>query len=588
MAITITEDPERVVQQVVACWENWTQQRRAKERIWQECVLNYFVEVDETKYDAWPWRSKVADTLSQETGDTVASSLVNGLFPLNEKFLEVVGEDERSETYAPQMQAYLERQLKQTNYLEAIRPWVKQIAVIGNAPYLGRWAAVTTPTTRREHRTDLKSRKASYATVPVQARKTVQFQALDAFDVVFDPTALRVQDSLMLWRVCLPKARVLQMANLDTDALADLEPVEGTGPREQSDQLKDTRQRVFGIHEKAAEQGEDDPDEIELLCAYGDLIVDGELFENQVVVVGNRTVLLRAETEPFWAGRPIGWGGYDQVWMTGYERGPLESIRGVQSLVDTFQNQKADILNLIINGAFAYVHDGIIDPDNLWLRPGGFIEVGSLENLKSLQPSANVALTYQEIAQLREQGERSSGKSRFDMGQAPGGRRTAFEANMIRGGGSSRSNDVLKHLANGPMETYLSWAMGTLQQMKWGSGEVRNEVLAGQYHLNYLGADLTALRSFQIPNLQLAIQAGSQAPPEISAQVNWRYVWGQFFKAITMDDAKALNTPEEAARVLAQIAQRERPPQQGMTEPSGSGMGGQDADLLSLIQGTSA
>jgi hypothetical protein len=241
--------------------------------------------------------------------------------------------------------------------------------------------------------------------------------------------------------------------------------------------------------------------------------VDGELFENQVVVVGNRSVLLRAEEEVFWAGRPIGWGGYDQMWMTGYERGPLESIRGVQSLVDTFQNQKADILNLIINGAFAYVNDGIIDPDNLWLRPGGFIEVGSLENLKPLQPSANVALTYQEIAQLREQGERSSGKSRFDMGQAPGGRRTAYEANLIRGGGSSRANDVLKHIANGPLEAHLNWALGTLQQMKWGSGEIENEVLAGRYSLNYLGADLTTLRNFQIQNLMMAIQVMAQAPP---------------------------------------------------------------------------
>jgi hypothetical protein len=174
------------------------------------------------------------------------------------------------------------------------------------------------------------------------------------------------------------------------------------------------------------------------------------------------------------------------------------------------------------------------------------------------------------------------------MGQAPGGRRTAYEANLIKGGGSSRANDVLKHIANGPMEGYLSWSMGTLQQMKWDSGEIENDVLAGQYSLNYLGADLSALRSYQIPNLQMAIQAGSQAPPEISAQVNWRYVWGQFFRALTMDDSQALNSPEEAQRVLAQIAQRERPQQQAPQGQSGSQEGGQDASLLSLVQGQEA
>lgn len=586
MAINLPADPERVVQAVVAEWENWTHQRRKKERIWEECVMNYLVEVDESKYADWPWRSRVADTLSQETGDTVASSILNGLLPLNEKFLEVEGEDERSRAAAPQMQAYLESQLKRSKFVESLRPWVKQLAVIGNAPYLGSFGPVRHPVKRRERRNNLKTRQATYPVVPVASVKTTKFHSLDAFDVVFDPKTLLADESPMVWRLVVSKARALAMPNLDH--LDELEPVEGGAPAQQSDRLKDQRARAYGVQAPESERTSEDPDQIELLLHYGDLDVDGELFENQLIVVGNRTVLLRAETEPFWSGRPIGWGGYDQLWHTGLEKGPLESIRGVQSLVDTFQNQKADILNLIINGAFAYVNDGIIDPDNLWLRPGGFIEVGDLENLKALQPSTNVALTYQEIAQLREQGERSSGKSRFDMGQAPGGRRTAYEANLIKGGGSSRANDVLKHLANGPMEGYLSWAMGTLQQLKWDSGEIGNEVLAGQYTLNYLGADLSALRSYQIPNLQMAIQAGSQAPPEISAQVNWRYVWGQFFRALTMDDTQALNSPAEAARVLAQIAQRERPAQASPQEPSGSQAGGQDASLLSLIQGQEA
>ena len=588
MAINLAADPARVVQQVVACWENWTAGRRKKERIWSECVMNYLCEVDEAKYDAWPWRSKVADTLSQETADTVSSSILNGLFPLNEKYLDLTGDDERSVATAPPMQAYLEAQLTRTGFLEALRPWVKQLAVIGNAPYLGSFATMRRPHKRRERRTNLKTRQPSYPVITARAVPTVKFQALDAFDVVFDPKALSRDESLLVWRVVLSKARVQQMENLDQAALSALESVEGGGPHEPSDSLKDKRARVYGIEAPQGMHTAADPNELELLCAYGDLEVDGELFENQVVIVGNRTVLLRAETEPFWAGRPIGWGGYDQLWMDGYEKGPLESIRGVQSLVDTFQNQKADILNLIINGAFAYVNDGIIDPDNLWLRPGGFIEVGDLNNLKPLQPSANVALTYQEISQLREQAERSSGKSRFDMGQAPGGRRTAYEANLIRGGGSARANDILKHLANGPMEGYLQWALGTLQQLKWDSGEIPNDVLAGQYTLNYLGADLTTLRNFQIQNFQMAMQVAAQAPPEMTAHVNFRYVWQQLFRALTMDDAQALNSPEEAARILAQTAQRPQGQPHAPREPSGSGLGGQDAGLLSLMQGDAA
>lgn len=581
MAITLEQDATRIVEAVVDKWETWTQQRRAKEHDWQECVMNYLCEIDQTKYAAWPWRSQVADTLSQETGDTVASSIINGLFPLNEKFLELEGEDADSMANAPQMQAYLEAQLKRTQFIESVRPWAKQLAVIGNAPYLGSFGPVRKPFRRRLAQQNLKTKKVSYVTETVSTTPTIRFRSLDAFDVVFDPMAMSQDESAMIWRLVTTKARVLAMPNLEN--LDAIEPMDGTAPTQPADAIKDQRARAFGIQAPAGDVTERDPNKVELLLFYGDLELDGELVEDQIIVVANRTVLLRAEREPFWAGRPIGWGGYDQLWMTGYEKGPLEPIRGVQSLIDTFQNQKADILNLIINGAFAYVNDGIIDPDNLWLRPGGFIEVGDLNNLKPLQPSSNVALTYTEIGQLREQAERSSGKSRFDMGQAPGGRRTAYEANLIRGGGSSRSNDILKHIANGPMESYLNWAVGTLQQLKWGSGEVPNAVLAGRYTLNFLGADLTALRNFQIQNLMMAIQVMAQAPPEMTAWVNKKYVWQQLFRALTMDDTKAVATPEEAARELRHTAQRAQAPR--LIGASGSGPGGQDADVMSLMQG---
>lgn len=584
MAITIEADPDRVVQAVVQCWEEWTHARRKKERIWQECVLNYLCEVDDTKYAAWPWRSKVADTLSQETGDTVASSLLNGLFPLNEKFLDLTGEDEPSQDRAPRMLAYLEGELKRGALIESLRPWAKQLAVIGNAPYIGRYDRLAAPIKQRVAQREIRTGKPSYTVRTVQGRNTVQFRALDAFDVAFNPDCLDSSESPMVWRLVASKATVLAMPNLtNLDALED---VEGA-PSQPSDSIKDQRKRAYGVQKPESVQEPSDPEEVELLLFYGDLDLDGERVPSQLIIVGNRTTLLRAEPEPFWAGRPIGWAGYDQLWMTGLEKGPLEPIRGVQSLIDTFQNQKADILNLIINGAFAYVNDGIIDPDNLWLRPGGFIEVGDLNNLKPLQPSTNVALTYQELAMLREQAERSSGKSRFDMGIAPGGRRTAYEANLIRGGGSARSNDILRHLGNGPIESYLTWALGTLQQMKWDSGEIDNDVLAGHYRLDFLGADLTTLRQFQIQNLMMAVQVMAQAPPEMTAWVNKAYVWKELFKALTMDDSKAVNTPEAAQQELQLTAQRAQaaPPSARPFEPVGSGPGGQDADLMTLLQG---
>jgi len=69
--------------------------------------------------------------------------------------------------------------------------------------------------------------------------------------------------------------------------------------------------------------------------------------------------------------------------------------------------------------------------------------------------------------------------------------------------------------------------------------------------------------------------------------VNFRYVWQQLFRALTMDDEKALNTPQEAAKVLRLTAQRAQQ-DRAMSAQSGSAMGGQNEGLMSLIQNQEA
>ena len=86
MAIIADIDRDEIVHEIVERWVNWKEARREKEAIWQECLMNYLVHIDESKFENWPWRSKVADTFSQEQGDTIASSLRNAWFPVNEEF----------------------------------------------------------------------------------------------------------------------------------------------------------------------------------------------------------------------------------------------------------------------------------------------------------------------------------------------------------------------------------------------------------------------------------------------------------------------------------------------------------------------
>lgn len=596
MAINPDIDQESAVETIAGWWQDWTTQRRQKEARWAECVMNYLVEIDEGKYQSFPWRSKVADTLSQETADASSSNLLNGLFPLDEKFFELTGDDLTGQQYQGAYQQYVEQQLAFSKFIESVRPFVKQLAVIGNAPYLGHYRAVK-PARRFRQRviqTGTGRGKVEVRDTDASAYETCVFETLDAFDVVYNPLVLCLDETPIIRRMVLPLAAVARIPDIPKEALVELEKhgEKKKGPSEQSDSLKMQRERAFGLQRDVdrKKDEEEERDEIELLWAYGDLEIDGEIHRDHLALVGNRSVLLRFERQPFWAGRPIGWGGYDRLWNTALEKGPLEPLVGIQQLVNTFQNQKADILNLIINGCFAFVDDGIIDPDNLWLRPGGFVEVGDINNLKPLQPSQNVALTYTEIEQLRSRAERSSGVSRFDMGQAPGGRRTAFEANLIRGGGSSRYNDVLRHIANGPMEDFVNWTIGTLQQFKWrpGPGQnllsgLPNEALLGRYRANFLGADYTVLSQFMMQNIMLFFQIAAQSP-ELAAGVKMNRLAWKVLKLLKLDEPGLINTEAETQQQLALMnAPAQRAPR-GQAGASGPGEpGGQDESLEGLV-----
>jgi len=501
-------DHEAVVHEIVEAWDGWKLARKDKELIWHECLTNYLVYIDESKFENWPWRSKVADTFSQEQADTIASALRNAWFPVNEEFFEVVGDDELGRQHAAVMQAYMDTMLHKMKFIERLNPWAKQLAVLGNAPLLLTWETLDLSRRKREQRVNLETGARTYAVVDETTSKYEGpgIEVLDAFDVVFDPGARHHRQTPFIRRTKVPKDRLRKLyPDLSEEDFDTIETASGSPRIETSDLHKIDRARIFGlVAPEANPAGEDeDDDSVEVLEWYGDLVLEGERHVDLTCSVINRTLLAKCERNPFWGGRQIIWGTYDELWFTAFGKGPLEPIRGTQELIDTFSNQKVDILNTITNGCFAYVDDGVIDPSTLYLSPRAGIEVGNIANIKELHPNTNISLTYQEIEMLRARGERSTGKSRFDMGQAPGGRRTAFEASMIGQGGGARSQDITKHIANDVLEYALEWMVVSVQQLKWDRNEVPNEVLLGQYHVNYLGADLTAMRQFEIQQAQL-------------------------------------------------------------------------------------
>lgn len=568
----IEEKAEYVVQQVTDLWETWKQARQDKEKMWQDCLNNYLVHIDETKFQQWPWRSKVADTFSQETADTIASALRNALFPVTEMFFEVKGEDRYGRDHEREMYEYLDRQLHRLKFIERLTPWFKQLAVIGNGPVLLPWKDETSRQRRRIKEVDPLTKATRYR---VTEEDSVTYsgpglQVLDAVDVVFNPHVMSWAQTPFIRRVLLTEEQVLarftgiDLSRLDEDAASK--------PFEDTDHWKGKRAEVFGV-DKVEEDKEDTT--IEVLEWYGDLVCEGVRYPDYQLAVLNRKILAEAKRNPYWAGRPLMWGTYDDVWFTMLGKGPLEPVRGTQQLIDTFTNQKTDALNIVLNPTFKYVDDGIIDPETMFVRPGGAIEVGNLQNLEQLQMNSQAMVALQEIEMLRARGERSSGASRFDMGQAPGGRRTAFEASIVRQGASSRSMDITKHLANDILEPMLEFMLGCIQQFTWDrrntEGELKEDALLGRYRINYLGADLTAMQQFRQQQLAMFAQMGAQIPQVFDA-MEMPEVARFVVRTFNMDSPEIMKSKDKYQREQEQKRQMEQAEAQAAIGQSGGQM----------------
>jgi len=523
-------DPQKVVEYVVDAYERWKEQRLSKEAVWQECLYNYLCWVDPAKYQGWPWRSKVCDTMSQEIADAIGSALVTQMLPLDEDYFSIQHLSPGGEAYREIVKEELKRRLVQANFSERLLPVASQLAVLGNTAFTMPWRRKTRMRRMRRGRNIERVEEVKY--------DNFAFEPLDVLDVVVDPHAVVSPSSMMIWRVQTSLDELKQHKELYKN-LDQLEATIGL-PDDRSRSDKVSRAAIFGFEYKPEDQFD-----IELLVCYGDIVIDGEMHQDSLAVIGNRGVCLRFEENPYFGGRPCFLGTYSSLWFTPYGRGPLEALRGQQALINTFLNQKADILNLIIMGAFAYVDDGTIEPSDLVLEPGKGIPVGDINNIKPLTPPGNPALAYQEIAMLRDRGDQSSGASDYMRGVFPGGRKTAYETQQIVAGSSARLNATLRHLGESMIEPALNFALESIQQFTYGRNpEIPDEALEERYYAQYTGAQTAILREEQKQALRefLAVMAQD---PEMSAALNRREVAEEVRRLSRITNRRLILTEEQ-------------------------------------------
>lgn len=489
---------EKVVKVVEGEWENWKKVREPKEAIWDDCLKHYLTYIDLSKYKDWKWRCKVSRPVSQEIVDTVSSAIKASLFPDNEEFFEVEGLDDLGRQYAETVKKYLKAVLFKMRFVQSLNPFIKQLCIMGNSTAGLFWRKEDVVRKRWQDGVVIPDRQMMWDSTKLETH--------DIFDTVFAP-----RDPVYSQGTVRIRRKIIHVDELKEKRfysnLKNLE--EGKTPSEPSDSSASERRRIFGMNESIIDKKKD----VELLLRSGDINIDGKIYRDRTIVVANRKHLLRFIPNQYWCGNPHIFANYTDSHNELFGRGPLEPIRGLQKLIDTFSCQKADISNLIINGFWAYKDDGIINPVDLISRPMGAIPMEDVNNIKSLVPSSNPTLAFNEIEDLRLETERSSGASKFAQGVVSPGKRTAFEVGKISAGSNNRFNDIVANVGDMAIEPALNMILQQEFQYNHGNPKLLPvDAWNGTYKVTFHGARASADRETKIQKFSMFSQVVGQDP----------------------------------------------------------------------------
>jgi hypothetical protein len=455
--LSLTEDEQQqLASSVMHNYQRWKQSRARLECKWRECWEAYLCDVkpleahsDDTSTD----RSRIARPVLYEAVEAIHASLLNALFPANERFFTVLGKTEADHQQSKQIEEFIRTKLEEASFIEKYSLFLKQAVITGNTVAAVPWR--TTKQTRRV------SRPIRLFGITVGYEKVVQedvvyngpdFEVLDIFDFLVDPDATDFEYATVIRKV----ERTLQdlQANPSYDNLHELQPKGdvGTDPDESN---KTSRRRSFGLDQPS--QPEPSEGKFKLLECWGDFVVGDKHYTNYVCVVANGHTVIRFEPNPYDCGmKPFIFTSFIPVPNEIYGIGAIEKSLGLQHAINTLTNQKLDVINLSINSPFTYlINDDIFDPETLVTRPGALIPVKSHDTLQPIQYLNNFTVAFTEIADLKAEAQEATGAFKYFVGGDSNQARSATEVNAIINGGSQKFSAFLAHLEHTSLEPFL-------------------------------------------------------------------------------------------------------------------------------------
>ncbi len=436
-----SDKAKEVVDQVVTKFNEFKQARLAKEKKWDECIKAFLNQHNHSISDARKWRSQVYVPLSYEAATNIYSNLKRALFPTDSAFFSVEGRTPEADMKANLVKLYLLYQLDEMSFITKFASFLKQMVIIGNSAAAIYWKKII-----RNVREvvdvpvyDEIGQLTGFEKQELDVEKLVydgpELECINMYDIVFDPSVSRWEDGMVIHRTY----RTLEQV-MNNPVYKNTDDLEVSKDYNQEQYITEALQAFDMQH--CSNRG----NKIKLLSAYGDFKVGNTIYYDYIAVVADDSQLIRFEPNPY-HDKPFVFCTYESVPNELYGVGAIEPGLGIQYMVNTFSNQKADVLSLIINGMWAYVDDGILDPEEIVARPGALIPVKDPNNIRPLHPDSSVQISYNEIAQLKAEYQEVTGATKyFTGGPNVEFSKTATEVAALQQAGIVRFSEVIQNV----------------------------------------------------------------------------------------------------------------------------------------------
>lgn len=407
-------------------WTNYQHQRAEKLDQWQE-VQEYVFATDTstTSNSDLPWTHNTTIPKLTQIRDNLHANYISSLFP-NDNWLswEAFSRDAAKKEVAETIESYMANKAREGGLRDVVSGLLYDYIDYGNA--------IAMPEFEARYKTTDDERTPSFI-----GPRLIRISPLD---IVWNPLATTFEESFKIIRSFSSLGALQKLANTSVahkfweDVVKRRKEISmhiANKGYTTDDWNKASQYQVDGFGNLSEYY---QSNSVEILEFYGDVFINGELQENRMITVVDRSVVVRNEPIPSYGGealiRHVGWRKRPDNLIA---MGPLDNLIGMQYMIDHYINMGANALDLKIMPPKKII--GEVDEFD-W-GPNAEIHIDEGGDVQELAQNFGDIFTVKDwIETMEMKMELYAGAPREAMGIRSPGEKTALEVQTLENASS--------------------------------------------------------------------------------------------------------------------------------------------------------